>query len=142
MSTGSASSTRANGPPRRILLTALALSGAGTAALGIPLYFLLARDVWWIAVASMPSLLAAGFYLGWRGGEPEPLDGSILSAFYFGITAVVLLGGTWAGKFPDPLPGLATGDSTFFFVWPLLILAAGVSGTVAGGRVARSGRGP
>jgi cation transporter-like permease len=44
---------------------------------------------------------------------------------------------------PDPLPGLATGDSTFFFLWPLLILAAGVAGSILGGRVAtRSERRP
>lgn len=136
-------SLRDTRPSRRTLLTALATSMAGTAALGGALYFLLAHNVWWVAVASAPSLVAAGFYLGWRVGEPEPLYGSILSTLYFGIVAVVLLGSTWAGKLPDPLPGLATGDSTFFFLWPLLILVTGVAGSILGGRVAaRSERRP
>jgi hypothetical protein len=143
MSAASASSLRGTRPTRRELLTALATSMAGTGALGGTLYFLLAHNVWWVAVASAPSLVAAGFYLGWRVDEPEPLYGSILSTLYFGIVAVVLLGGTWLGKVPDPLPGLATGDSTFFFLWPLLILAAGVAGSILGGRIAaRSERKP
>ena len=143
MSAASTSSVRGTLPTARELLAALATSMAGTAALGGALYFLQAHNVWWVAVASAPSLIAAGFYLGWRVDEPEPLYGSILSALYFGIVAVVLLGGTWLGKVPDPLPGLATGDSTFFFVWPLLILVTGVAGSILGGRVAtRSERRP
>jgi hypothetical protein len=135
MSTESATPARANGPPRRTLLAAFAVSAAGTAVLGGPLYFLVAHNMWWIAVSSVPALVAAGFFLGWRAGEPEPLDGSILSAAYFGVVAIVLFGGVWVGTFPDPMPGLATGDSTFFFVWPLMILAAGVAGSISGGRI-------
>jgi len=145
MSAAGASSVRGTLPTSRELLTALATSMAGTGVLGGALYyFLLSHNVWWVAVASAPSLVAGGLYLGWRVGEPEPLYGAILSTLYFGIVAVVLLGGTWLGKVPDPLPGLATGDSTFFFLWPLLILAAGVAGSILGGRVvaARSERKP
>ncbi len=128
---------------RRPLLLALAVSAAGTGALGGPLYFLVAHNMWWVAVASAPALLAAGFYLGWHAGEPEPLSGSILSFVYFAVVSIILFVGVWVGNFPDPLPGLATGDSTFFFLWPLLMLAAGVAGSIIGGRVvARVGRRP
>ena len=121
---------------RRLVLTALAVSATLTIVLGGALYFGVARSFWWIAVASVPALVVAGFQLGWRVGEPEPLYGSVLSFLYFAIIAVILIGGTWIGSLGDPMPGLATGDSTFFFVWPLMILASGVVGTIVGGRIA------
>lgn len=143
MSAQEASTLNGNGLGRRTLLLALATSAAGTGVIGGSLYFGVAHNMWWIAVASVPALVVAGFFLGWEVGEPEPLYGSILSLIYFGVVAVVLFVGTWVGKIPDPMPGLATGDSTFFFVWPLVILAAGVTGTVIGGRVVtRLGRRP
>ena len=135
MITDRASSHHVTGPTRRTLLIAVATSFAATGALGAPLYYLVAHNMWWVAVASVPALAAAGFYLGWEVREPEPLYGTILSLVYFGIVSVILFVGTWFGKVPDPMPGLATGDSTFFFVWPLLMLAAGVAGSVIGGRV-------
>lgn len=116
-------------------LPALAVSAAGTAALGLPAA-LLADSVWWLALASAPSLLAAGFLLGWRAREPEPLYGALLASVYFGIVAGVLFGAELAEALPDPLPGLATGDSTFFFVWPLLILVTGFLGSMLGGKAA------
>jgi hypothetical protein len=134
--TESTAATAAAVPTRRTLLIALATSVAGTVVLGGGLYFLLAHNVWWVALGSVPSLLAGGLYLGWKVVEPEPLYGSILSFLYFAIVSLILFGSTWAGKLPDPMPGLATGDSTFFFVWPLLMLAAGVAGSIIGGRLA------
>lgn len=123
------------GPEWRALVVALAASLAGTAVLGgVPL--LLAHSVWWLALGSAPSLLGAGLYLGWRAREPEPLYGAVLAILYFGLVAGVLFGGELTETLPDPLPGLATGDSTFFFVWPLLMLTAGFVGSLLGGRVA------
>lgn len=126
---------RAAAPGAGTLLSALAVSAAGTGALGVP-PLLLADNVWWLGLASAPSLLAAGFLLGWRAREPEPLYGAVLGTLYFGIVTGVLFGAELAEALPDPLPGLATGDSTFFFVWPLLILAAGFLGSVVGGKAA------
>jgi hypothetical protein len=134
MSAQAASPPQDTGLTRRLLGIALAASFVGTAVLGAPLYFGLAHSMWWIAVASAVALLAAGFYLGRSTGEPEPLFGSVLAFFYFAAASVILMVGTWIGKVPDPMPGLATGDSTFFFVWPLLMLVAGVVGTIVGGR--------
>lgn len=122
-------------PGTRVFLLALAASVAGTIALGVP-PLLLRDNVWWLALASVPSLLAAGFLLGWRAREPEPLYGAVLGALYFGIVAGVLFGAELAEALPDPLPGLATGDSTFFFVWPLVILVMSFVGSVVGGRTA------
>ncbi len=119
----------------RTYLVALGVSAAGTAALGLP-PLLLADSVWWLALASAPSLVAAGFLLGWHAHEPEPLYGALLATLYFGIVAGVLFGAELAEALPDPLPGLSTGDSTFFFVWPLLILLAGFLGSMAGGKAA------
>ena len=116
-------------------LLALTASAALTATLGVP-PFLLADNVWWLALASAPSLFTAGFLLGWRTREPEPLYGAVLGTLYFGIVAGVLFGAELAEALPDPLPGLATGDSTFFFVWPLLILVTSFVGSMIGGKAA------
>jgi len=128
--------SRHHRPPRTpVFLLALGASAAGTVALGAaPL--LLTDNVWWLALASVPSLLAAGFLLGWYAREPEPLYGAVLGTLYFGIVAGVLFGAELAEALPDPLPGLATGDSTFFFVWPLLILVTSFVGSMIGGKAA------
>lgn len=107
---------------------------AVTAVLGGGL-FLLQQNVWWLALGGLLSLFGGGVYLGWRSREPEPLYGSLLAVLYFGLVVGVLLGGELAEVLPDPLPGLAIGDSTFFFVSPLLMLAASVSGSVLGGSI-------
>lgn len=118
---------------RSAYLLALIVGAAGTAALGLP-PLLLADSIWWLALASAPSLLAAGFLLGWRAHDPEPLYGTLLATVYFGIVAGVLFGAELADALRDPLPGLATGDSTFFFVWPLLILVTSFLGSMLGGK--------
>ncbi len=119
--------------------TALAISIAGTALLGGVL-FLVERNVWWHAVGGLLSLFGAGIYLGRRTGEPEPLYGTMLAILYFGLAAGILFVGELTEALPDPLPGLAIGDSTFFFVLPLFMLAAGVAGSVLGGRWRRPNR--
>lgn len=113
-----------------------AISLLGTLLLGLPL-FALQQNVWWIALAGVLSLFAGGVYAGWRSREPEPLYGALVAVLYFGLVAAVFFAGEMAEVFPDPLPGLAVGDSTFFFVWPLLQLAAAVAGSVTGCRLTR-----
>lgn len=121
------------------VLVALGLSLGGTVVLGGVL-FLLQPNVWWIALAGLLSLFGAGAYLARATQTPEPLYGALLAILYFGITAGALFGGTLAEALPEPLPGLEIGDSTFFFVWPLLQLAAAVAGCVLGGLRARRSR--
>lgn len=123
--------------PWREVLVALGISLLGTLLLGGPLLVLL-DNVWWLALAGVASLAAGGLHLGWRTAEAEPLHGAVLAIAYFAFVVAVLFSGTLADWLPDPLPGLVIGDSTFFFVWPLLQLAAAVVGTVASGRL--SGR--
>ncbi|MCH7705933.1 MAG: hypothetical protein IIB33_02685 [Chloroflexi bacterium] len=90
------------------------------------------------------SILASGFYLGWRTGEPDPLSGSLLAVLYFGLLVAVLFFANLAEEELaaslqlrlDPLPGLDIGDSTFYFVSPLLVLVSGVAGSVLGGQMA------
>lgn len=118
--------------PWRDVLFALNLSVSGTVFLG-GLLFLLQPNVWWVAVAGVLSLFGGGIYLGRTSGVAEPLYGTLLAIMYFGIVVGILFGGTLADALPEPLPGLGIGDSTFFFVWPLLQLTAAVAGSVAGG---------
>ena len=112
---------------------ALALGVAGTAVLGGALLLLL-DNVWWLALGGLLSLFGAEVYLGWQSRESEPLYGALLAVFYYGLVVGGLFGGELAERLPDPLPGLSIGDSTFFFVSPLLMLVASVAGTVLGGR--------
>ncbi len=112
---------------------ALIISVAGTALLGGILLALL-DNVWWLTLSGLLSLFGGGLYLGWQKREPEPLHGTLLAVIYFGLVVGFLFGGELAEKLPDPLPGLPRGDSTFFFVSPLLMLVGSVAGSVLGGR--------
>ncbi|MEE9324059.1 MAG: hypothetical protein V3U90_00685 [Dehalococcoidia bacterium] len=130
-------SARRNVPWRHVWI-ALAISVAGTTILGGGL-FIIQQNVWWIALGGIVSLFGGSIYLGWRSGESEPLYGALLAILYFGPAVGILFGGMLANveEF-DPLPGLGRGDSTFFFVWPLLQLVASAAGAVIGGRLDRS----
>jgi len=116
------------------VLIAIGLSVTGTAILG-GLLFALGQNVWLLALGGLLSLFAAGAWLGWQAKEPEPLYGALLAVVYFGLVVVILFGGELAEVLPEPLPGLAIGDSTFFFVSPLLMLVASVAGSVLGGSI-------
>lgn len=120
--------------PWREIWRAWALSLGGTLLLGA-LLFALQPSVWWVGLAGVVSLFVGGAFVGWRVKEAEPLYGALLAILYFGLVALILFGGELAGILPDPLPGLGIGDSTFFFVWPLLQLVASVLGSVVGGRL-------
>lgn len=141
MSQDSESLLKLTGQPLRwrVIGVALAISMAGTAVLGGAL-FLFQQNVWWLAMGGLLSLFGGGVYLGWRSHEPEPLYGTLLAVLYFGLVVGILFGGELTEVLPDPLPGLAIGDSTFFFVSPLLMLVASVVGSVLGGRW-RKGKG-
>ncbi len=116
----------------RIVLTALVISAVGTGVLsgGVMLAW---NSVWVLAIGSVASLFAGGLYVGRRVGEPEPMLGAVLAILYFMIVAGVLFIGTLLEKLPEPLPGLDIGDSTFYFVWPLLMLVGCVLGGIIGG---------
>ena len=95
------------------------------------------KNVWWVSIGSVLALLIGGSVAGFSARQIEPLNGALLACVFFGVEAAILmfgtaLEGTFAGL-PDPLPGLAIGDSTFFFVSPLGQLVAAVSGSVIGG---------
>lgn len=122
-------------PHPRTYLTALGLTTVGTAVTG-GILFLLGQNVWWIAMGGLISLFVAGAWLGWDAREPEPLHGVLLAVLCLGLVVGALFGGELVEALPDPLPGLAIGDSTFFFVLPLLMLLVGVAGSVLGGRIA------
>ncbi len=115
------------------IVAALAISVLGTAVVGGALLFIL-DNIWWLAVGGLASLFRAGTFLGRQCREPDPLHGAVLAVDYYGLVVGILFGGELAERLPGPLPGLSIGDSTFFFVSPLLMLAASVVGTILGGR--------
>ena len=117
--------------PWQQVLVALGISLAGTVVLG-SLLFLSLQNVWWIAIAGLVSLFCGGFYISRASGVSEPFFGTLLAILYYAVVVGILFGGTLTEILPEPLPGLGVGDSTFFFVWPLLQLAAAVSGNAAG----------
>lgn len=122
--------------PWQELSNALVFSLGSTLLVGAYLLIIL-DNVWWGAAAGVAALFGGGLYVGDRTGEPEPLYGSMLAAGYFVVVVIVIFAGTALEQLPDPYPGLQVGNSTFFFVAPLLLLAGAVAGTIAGARMAR-----
>lgn len=116
----------------RALAIALAWSLVSTFLVGWFLLLLL-DNIWWGAAVAVAALFGGGFYVGDKSGEAEPLYGAMLTGAYFVIVVVVVFTGTALEVFTDPYPGLDRGDSTFFFVAPLLLLVGGVAGSVVGG---------
>ncbi len=99
--------------------------------------FVAGKGMWWVANWGTGSLFAAGLAVGYYTRSREPLNGAFIAALYFGTFTVVVFVGEFFALLPDPLPGLPRGDSTFFFVWPLVQLAAGTIGAMVGGALAR-----
>ncbi len=128
--------------PWGYIWAALAISILGTGLFG-GILFLIDQNIWWVALAGVDFLIIGGFYIGWRSGESEPLYGALLAILYFGLVLAILFVGTLLEALPDPLPGLSIGDSTFYFVLPLLQLVGGLMGSLAGGRISNglNGRG-
>lgn len=121
--------------PWRALGIALVFSLGSTLILGGGLLFLL-DNIWWGAAVGVAALFGGAFYVSDRAGESEPMYGSMLTGAYFGVVVTVIFAGTALEVFSDPYPGLQVGNSTFFFVAPLLLLAGGVAGSVVGGQTA------
>lgn len=128
----------------RSVLISLATSLIGTGLIG-GILLLVGQSMWWVLLGGSASIFVSGFYMGRRAGEPDPLSGSLLAVLYFSLLVVVLFLANLAEEELaaslqlrlDPLPGLAIGDSTFYFVSPLLVLVSGVAGSVLGGQMAR-----
>jgi len=106
----------------------------GTAVLGGGIFFVVGANMWWLAAASAVALLVAGFQLARRSNHWEGLSATLVTIFYFVTATVVLIIGMMFEVLPDPLPGLPKGDSTFFFVWPLVQLISTVVGATLGRR--------
>lgn len=121
--------------PWRSLAVALVFSLGSTLILGGWLLFLL-DNIWWGAAVGVAALFGGGFYVSDSVGEAEPMYGSMLTGGYFAVVVTVIFAGTALELFADPYPGLQIGNSTFFFVAPLLLLAGGVAGSVVGGQTA------
>ncbi len=111
------------------LMATLAVAGWGLAFGG--------KGLWWSVAWSGGLLFAAAFWAGRRARDPEPLNGALIAALYCATLIAVYFAGEFLAVLPDPLPGLPRGDSTFFFVSPLALLAAATVGAVLGGSLAR-----
>ncbi len=111
-----------------------------TAAIAAWALLLGGRGLWWIASCCGGLLFAAGFWAGWRARDPEPLNGALIAALFCATLIAVYFAGEFLAILPDPLPGLPRGDSTFFFVSPLALLAAATVGAIVGGNRGRRRR--
>lgn len=108
------------------------ISLAFTLAAGLPLT-LTSGSIWWLAWCGVGGLFGGAMVAARRARTREPLNGAMIALFYFVVVAAVYLVGLALEVLPDPLPGLATDNSTFFFVWPLAQIVAGTVGALAGG---------
>lgn len=118
----------------------LAVALAGSAVLGTVLV-VVTGNVWWLALASTVSLFVGGLLTGLRARELEPLYGAVVGAIVVGLGIIGILVGSTFAVLPDPLPGLPIGDSTFFFVSPLVMVIGGIAGSIVGGRIATGRQG-
>ncbi len=107
-------------------------SGAITLIVGVPL-MIVTDSIWWLAWVAVGGLFVGGALAARIARTSEPLNGAMIALLFFGVVAVGYLVGQAVEILPDPLPGLAPDNSTFFFVWPLTQIIAGPLGSYIGG---------
>lgn len=116
--------------------TGLAIAVGGSIVLGGILFAILDANMWLFVIASDIAIGVAGFRLGRKTGRWEGISATLIALFYYVAAALILLAGMMWEFIPDPLPGLPRGDSTFYFVWPLTLLACPVIGMAIGTKAA------
>lgn len=107
---------------------------AGTVVVGAVLTLAAGPHMWWLVVANAAGLLAAGYLLSKRAAQFMGIAVALVTLFCYGLGALVLILGLMFEFLPDPLPGLPRGDSTFFFVWPVVALLGTLIGAAFGGQ--------
>lgn len=106
-----------------------------TLVAGLPL-LLINENTWLLAAAGSAGLMAGGLVTGRRVGSQLALvNGALMGILYNFTVALSYFIGSSFQLFPEPLPGLPQGDSTFFFAWPLAQFAIGILGTTLGSRI-------
>jgi len=113
------------------ILQGYILSLVGTVVIGLPIFFLIERNVWLIAVTGTICLFAGGFIAARRALNAELLNSAFVGVVYFSTLTIILFANAIFDILPDPLPGLPKGDSTFFMAWPIVqILASTLGGLI------------
>lgn len=113
----------------------------GGMAVFAPLILAATRNVWWVSAVAAVAIGAGAAVAGLRAKQIEPLNGALVMALFFVAEAVIAMLGEMMEWLPEPLPGLPVGDSTFFFVSPLVQLVFAVAGSLLGGWWATRRRG-
>lgn len=102
---------------------------------GLPL-LLINDNTWLFAGAGSAGLLAGGLVTGRRVGSQLALvNGAWMGILYNLTVTLSYFIGSFLELFPEPLPGLPQGDSTFFFAWPLVQFAIALLASVLGSRI-------
>ncbi len=118
---------------RRIdVLIGFAVAAGSTAVLA-PLVLAVSNNVWWVSVVAALAIGAGAAIAGLRAKQIEPLNGALLMALFFVAEAAIAMIREVMAWLPEPLSGLPVGDSTFFFVSPLVQLVCAVAGSLLGG---------
>ena len=120
----------------RAIRCGFGVSAMLTLIFGVPL-MIGSDSIWWLAWVAVGGLFVGGVLAARIARTSEPLNGAMIALLFFGVVAVGYLVGQAVEILPDPLPGLAPDNSTFFFVWPLTQITAGPFGSYVGGRVWR-----
>lgn len=119
----------------KVVLWGYAIGVVITLAAGIPLLLAL-ESSWMLGLVGLGGLFAGGFVVGARVGLQTAIINGALMGILYNLTVVVALFAGWFFELlPEPLPGLAQGDSTFFFAWPLMQFAVSVTSAIVGSRI-------
>ena len=105
-----------------------------TLVIGLPFLLIMKRS-WLMALAGSIGLLVGSLVVGRRVTRSTAVvNGALMAILYNLSIALFYFIGSFLEVFPEPLPGLPQGDSTFFFAWPLAQFVIGILGAIIGSR--------
>lgn len=113
-----------------------AIGMLGTVAVGLPLLLIIGNS-WLVALVGLVGLFIGGLVTGRMVSDRLLLvvNGALMAILYNSTVSLLFFVGSFLEVLPEPLPGLPTGDSTFFFAWPLVQFAIGLLSAVIGSRI-------
>ena len=106
-----------------------------TLVIGLPILVIMGKS-WLMALAGSLGLFVGGLLVGRQvTSSVAVVNGALMAILYNLTVALFYFVGSFLEVFPEPLPGLPQGDSTFFFAWPLAQFVIGILGAIIASRI-------